>query len=250
MSCSRRASRRHKIRQRSSGIETASSSPFDNKLARVRESSLSVFARALPMPVSSGLTTITRSTNGSRIRATSQQLPVTSNATRSVSNRLSASSRSPSGVLGTRPAERTLPSSQIATTQKSRCTSRPIARPTHLVNANAIAPPPTVGWFDTRWENQRDNDTDRYELDRSIQARRRGGQPKSPGSKPIAKNGLPVCVLPKKAPVPDLRTVGPGPDGPSEKHFRAARSGAMDVKPERSRFRLSTACSGATRGGV
>ena len=36
-------------------------------------------------------------------------------------------------------AERTFPSSQIATTQKSRCTSRPIARPTHLVNANAIA---------------------------------------------------------------------------------------------------------------
>jgi len=84
------------------------------------------------------LTTITRSTNGSRIRATSQQLPVTSNATRSVGNRLSASSRSPSGVLGTRPAERTLPSSQIATTRASRCTSRPIARPTHLLNATAF----------------------------------------------------------------------------------------------------------------
>jgi hypothetical protein len=47
MSCSRRASRRRNTRQRSSGIQTASSSPFHSRLARVRESSLSVFARAL-----------------------------------------------------------------------------------------------------------------------------------------------------------------------------------------------------------
>jgi hypothetical protein len=59
------------------------------------------------MPVSSGLTTTTRCTNGSRIRETSQQLPVTSNATRSVRNRLSANVAKPAGVLGTRPAERT-----------------------------------------------------------------------------------------------------------------------------------------------
>ena len=45
---------------------------------------------------------------------------------------------------------------------------------------------------------------------------------KSTGSKPIAENGLPVCVLPKKAPVTDHQTVGPDPDGPSEKHFHAA----------------------------
>ena len=32
----------------------------------------------------------------------------------------------------------------------------------------------------------------------SIQASRRGGRTKSPGSKPIDQNGLPVCVLPKK----------------------------------------------------
>ena len=72
------------------------------------------------MPVSSGLTTTTRSTCGSRIRATSQQLPVTSNATRSDFTRLCASTPSPSGVLGTRAPDRTWPSSQIATTQKSR----------------------------------------------------------------------------------------------------------------------------------
>jgi hypothetical protein len=102
---------------------------------RARVASLSVLALALAIPVSSGLTTTTRSTNGSTILATSQQLAVTSNATRSVGNRLSASTLNPSGVLGTRPADRTFPSSQIATTQNSRCTSRPIARPTHLTNA-------------------------------------------------------------------------------------------------------------------
>ena len=49
-----------------------------------------------------------------------QQLPVTSSATRSVAKRLSASALIPSGVLGTRPADRVLPFSQIATSQKSR----------------------------------------------------------------------------------------------------------------------------------
>jgi len=73
---------------------------------------LSVFALALLIPVSSGLTTITRSTCGSRILATSQQPPVTSNATLSDGNRLSASAVIPSGVLGTRPPERTTPSNR------------------------------------------------------------------------------------------------------------------------------------------
>ena len=98
ISCSRRASRRRRIRHRSSGIHTASSSPRHNKLANARASSLSVFARALVIPVSSGLTTTTRFTCGSRIRATSQQLPVTSNATRSDANRLCARVVIPSGV--------------------------------------------------------------------------------------------------------------------------------------------------------
>ena len=47
------------------------------------------------MPVSSGLTATTRSTCGSKIRATSQQLPVTSSATRSDRTRLCASSSIP-----------------------------------------------------------------------------------------------------------------------------------------------------------
>ena len=78
---------------------------------------------------------------------------------------------------------------------------------------------------DTTWENQRKNDTDRYELERSIQASRRGGRMKSTGSKPIAENGLPVCVLPMKAPVPDEPNVRPRPDGPFKRHFHAAISG-------------------------
>jgi hypothetical protein len=44
---------------------------------------------------------------------------------------------------------------------------------------------------DTTRENQRKNDTDRYELERSIQASRRGGRMKSTGSKPIAETAYP-----------------------------------------------------------
>jgi len=111
---------RRSTRQRSSGIQTDSSSPDHNKRASVRASSRSVFARACVIPVSSGLTTTTRSTCDSRIRATSQQLPVTSKATRSDACKLSAKTIRPSGVLGTRAPVRISPSSQIATTQKSR----------------------------------------------------------------------------------------------------------------------------------
>ena len=228
-SCSRRASRRRRIRQRSSGIHTASSSPLHNKLANARASSLSVFARALAIPVSSGLRPPRPgSTCGSSSRATSQQLPVTSNATRSDGHRLSASALIPSGVLGTRPAERTSPSSQIATSQNSRCTSRPIARPTHL--GNPILSPPQLGL--TVRENQRDNDTDRYELDSSIQASRRGGRTKSTGSKPIDQNGLPVCVLPR-SPCPGSPNLRPAPDGPSKQQFHASRRSSADASRER-----------------
>src|SRR3954466_4014320 len=79
------------------------------------------------MPVWLGETTITRATCGSMIRAISHALPVTSNATRSSAARLAANASSTSGRVAIRPADRTLPSSAIATTQKSRCTSSPIA---------------------------------------------------------------------------------------------------------------------------
>src|SRR3954468_9390082 len=78
------------------------------------------------MPVSLGETTITRATCSSMIRAISHALPVTSNTTRSSVVRLCAKSSSTSGRVVIRPADRTLPSSAIATSQKSRCTSSPI----------------------------------------------------------------------------------------------------------------------------
>jgi hypothetical protein len=81
------------------------------------------------MPVSAGETTITRLTCPSSRLTISRELPVTSSATRSVANRLSASAFIPSGVEATRPAEYTLPSSQIAIWQKSRCTSSPMHLP-------------------------------------------------------------------------------------------------------------------------
>ncbi|HWD70441.1 MAG TPA: hypothetical protein VG293_09605 [Solirubrobacteraceae bacterium] len=88
-------------------------------------------------------------------------LPVTSRATRSDGSKLSASIPIPSGVDGTRPVERTCPSSQTATTQKSWCTSRPIARPVHLAKGILTS----INTVDSQPENQRDNDTDRYELE-------------------------------------------------------------------------------------
>jgi hypothetical protein len=44
----------------------------------------------------------------------------------------------------------------------------------------------------------------------SIQASRRGGRTKTTGSKPTDQNGLPVCVLPNEAPVPDAPEPTPG----------------------------------------
>ena len=153
--------------------------PLPYRLARVRESSLSVFARAPLIPVSSGLTTITRSTHGSRIRATSQQLPVTPNATRSVGSKLSASILSPSGVLGTRPPEPSLPI--LADRHHTELT-------VHIEADRSTYPSRQRHCFtSTRWcltqggRTSGKNDTDRYELNRSIQASRRGGQKDKPG---------------------------------------------------------------------
>ena len=128
-SCWRRARRRRIRATHSGGIHTASSSPVHSSLASVRASSRSVFARACEMPVSPGETAMTFFTCGASSLTISRELPVTSSATRSVGKRLSASVPIPSGVEGTLPAECTLPSSQIATSMKSRCTSSPTHRP-------------------------------------------------------------------------------------------------------------------------
>ena len=129
--------------------------------------------------------------------------------------------RSASGVLGTRPAERTSPSSQIATTQKSRCTSRPIARPTHLNNNDTSH----LQFVDNERENQRDNDTDRYELE--AQSRQVAGAANEKHGLEAHRQLRPTRLRsPKKAPVPDHPTLRPEPDGPSEQHFHAARTRA------------------------
>jgi hypothetical protein len=55
--------------------------------------------------------------------------PIGLRRARSLDGRLSASVPYPSGVAGTRPAKYTFPSSQIAISTKSRCTSSPMHRP-------------------------------------------------------------------------------------------------------------------------
>ena len=176
---------------------------------------LSVFARALEIPVSSGLTTITLSTNGSRIRATSQQLAVTSNATRSVGNRLSANSRRPSGCSG--PGPRSGP----ARPRRSRPHRTRDARPDRSHDRPTSPTPPSSPPHtrDTDWrENQRDNDTDRDELERSILASRRGDRTITRARSPSPKTAYP-SALPQKAPIPDHPTRRSGPDRPSSRIF-------------------------------
>ena len=130
----RRASRRRIARVHSSGIHTASSSPAASSFASVRASSRSVFARARAIPVSCGLTTTTRATCGSRIRAISPALPVTSNATRRSAPDSPRTAQAPPASSRSGQPSATVPPSAIATSQKSRCTSIPIALHTaHLL---------------------------------------------------------------------------------------------------------------------
>jgi hypothetical protein len=165
-----------------------------------------------------------------RIRATSQQLPVTSNATRSDGSRLSARVLIPSGVLGTLPADRVTRSSQIATTQKSRCTSKPIARPTHVTNAAILTSTHRTVDMKRRTSGTT-TQTDTSSIAQSWQvagAAERIARARSPSS----KNGLPVCVLPTKDPVPDRPTLRPERTEPPRRSFMprlAIVCGPVDV---------------------
>src|SRR5918996_2758836 len=138
------------------------------------------------------------------MRATSHAPPETSIATRSVASKLAASASSASGVVATLPAERTTPSSQIAITQKSRCKSRPIARPTHLTNDCTTNHLPNA--VDER-EKQRDNDTDRYVLT-AQSGRVAGAATEKPGLAAHRPKRPAVCVLPR----------GPCPGSPDRTH--------------------------------
>jgi hypothetical protein len=210
-SCSRRDSRRRDTRQRLSGIHTASSPPCQSSLASARASSLSVFVRACAIPVSSGETTITFCTCGSRIRATSHEPPETSIATRSVGSRLAPSTSSASGVVFTRPTDRTTPSSQIASSQKSRCRSTPTARPTHLHPGGTCCTTDHLPWQRIGRTSGQTTTTDT--CSRHNPSKSQG----LPNAKPALAAHRPKRPAqlrsPKKAPVPDHPTVRTGPDG-------------------------------------
>ena len=189
----RRERRRRITHVASSGIHTASNDPAARSRANVLASRRSVFARAWRIVVSDGLTTTTCATCGSRIRAISHAFPVTSKATRSSGHKLPANSSRRSGLVSTRPAERTSPSSTIATSQKSRCTSNP----------TDLTPPPSKS-LNTGREKQWANDTDGSALE--AQPDKSQGRPlKSPGStRPSRKPACPYAFS-QRAPVPVRR---------------------------------------------
>jgi hypothetical protein len=62
-----------------------------------------------------------------------------------------------------------------------------------------------------RWENQRDNDKDRYELEAQSKQVAGAAERKARARSPSINYGLPDCVLPNKAPVLDGPELRPGP---------------------------------------
>src|SRR4051812_8437616 len=118
------------------------------------------------------------------IRAIFHGLPVTSSATRSSAARLAANASSTSGRVAIRPADRTLPSSAIATTQKSRCTSSPIAL--------TRAPFADVNDTGEPWAN----DTDGSAL-AAQPGQSQGRPPNCRALTPILESGLPTLRSPE-----------------------------------------------------
>jgi hypothetical protein len=96
---------------------TPSSSPAHSSLASARASNRSVFALAWRIPVSLGETTITRATCGSRIRAIATHCPSPPARPRHADRNSARNNLSASGRVAIRPAERSRPSSTIATSQ-------------------------------------------------------------------------------------------------------------------------------------
>src|SRR3954447_2341906 len=135
------------------------------------------------------------------IRAISHALPVTSNATRSSAVRLCAKISNTSGRVAIRPAERTLPSSAIATSQKSRCTSSPIA----------LTIAPFIDNTDDSGEPWA-NDTDGSAL-AAQPGQSQGRPPNCRALTPIVESGLPTLRSPEGRLEPSSRTVIRDPDG-------------------------------------
>ena len=166
------------------------------------------------------------------MRATSHAPPETSSATRSVASKLAANASSASGVMLTRPAARTTPSSQIATSQKSRCKSRPIARPVHLRNGCTCCTTITSLTSRRRREKQRANDTDRYVL-AAQSGRVAGAATEKHGLAAHRPKRPAVCVLPE----------GPCPGSPDRTHGAGQSLQAPDFHAPR------TGCRAAPLGG-
>src|SRR4051794_6662683 len=126
--------------------------------------------------------------------------------------RLCANVSSTSGRVAIRPADRTSPASEIATSQKSRCTSKPIALTVSpFVDSNDVS--------GELWAN----DTDGYALV-AQPGQSQGRPPKSSGSTaPSTFDGLPTLRSPD-GPESSYRTVSPAPDGAVNVQFHPPRS--------------------------
>jgi hypothetical protein len=178
---------------------------------------LSVFARALVIPVSSGDTTATRLTCGSSSRTTSQQLPVTSNTTRSDATKLSASDSIPSGVAGTRRRSASLRprrsrSHRTCDAHPARSRDRPIGA------CPRLAPPQLAV------DNAGEPAGQRHRPIRALsvaQSRQVAGaaERKARARSPSIKTAYPSAFSQTKAPVPDQPNLRPTPDGPQPCSF-------------------------------
>ena len=150
-----------------------------------------------------------------RSAACSQALPVTSSATRSAAPRLCTNSSSCSGLVSIRRAERTSPSSAIATSQNSRWTSNPIAR--------ACSSFRSLGG---RTDGQTTSTHSRSQRNRTS---RRGGHRKARApTRPSSSKNRPAQPRSPEGPCPTPPTISPDPDVSPQGAFHAAkRSGAV-----------------------
>ena len=164
------------------------------------------------MPVSFGETTITRATCASRIRAIAHALPVTSNATQSRGVQALGEQLQ---RLGPRldPARRPQP----ALRDDRHLTEVAMDIQRYRSHSLLLA-------VDRLGENRWANDIDGSAL--AAQPGKSQGRPlKSPGSKPIAQNGLPNLRSPE-GPCPSRPNLSRPPDdtGAFTEQFHAARS--------------------------
>jgi hypothetical protein len=160
----RRDVSRRSARVESSAIQTWGSRSAASSSASVRASTRSFLTFAwLIARTCIGLASTTSATRPRRMLAIANALPVDSRTTRSSGARLEANSSSASRVVSIRPADRARPRSRIATSQKSRCTSKPRYR-MHLPSSLAGS------------GDQRGRTTTTHSCSQHTRGGRRGGQ--------------------------------------------------------------------------